>query len=53
MAIEEKEMITISKVQYEYLLERDNWLNCLECAGVDNWEGYCYAIDIRDGVKYE
>jgi len=30
------------------LQERDNWLNCLEAAGVDNWEGYDIAQDIRD-----
>lgn len=31
------------------LQERDFWLDCLEAAGVDNWEGYDVAIDIRDG----
>ena len=32
----------------EKLQERDNWLNCLEAAGVDNWEGYDIAQDMRD-----
>lgn len=27
----------------------DNWINALEAAGVDNWEGYDIAQDIRDG----
>jgi len=30
------------------LEERSNWLSCLEAAGVDNWEGYDIAQDIRD-----
>ena len=30
------------------LKERDNWLKCLEAAGVDNWEGYDIAQDMRD-----
>jgi hypothetical protein len=32
----------------EKLQERDNWLNCLEAAGVDNWDGYDIAQDMRD-----
>jgi len=43
-----EEMVTISKKQYEGLLERSLWLNYLEQAGVDNWEGYSIAIDLRD-----
>ena len=30
------------------LQDRDDWLCCLESAGVDNWEGYDVAQDIRD-----
>lgn len=33
----------------EELEKRSNWLSCLESAGVDNWEGFDIAIDIRDG----
>ena len=29
------------------LEERDDWLKCLEMAGVDNWEGYGHAWDIQ------
>lgn len=30
-------------------LQRDSdWLACLEAAGVDNWEGYSVAVEIRD-----
>jgi len=38
------EMVTISKAEYESLKD-DSWkLQCLEGAGVDNWEGYDYAM---------
>jgi chemosensory pili system protein ChpA (sensor histidine kinase/response regulator) len=41
------EMVTIPKAEYERLLERDEWLSCLEAAGVDNWQGIDEAIQIR------
>lgn len=34
----QKEIVSLKK--------RDNWLSCLEAAGVDNWEGYDIACDI-------
>lgn len=39
-------MVTISKAEYECLLERDVWLECLELAGVDNWHGCDVAAEI-------
>ena len=42
------ETVTISKIEYERLLERDEWLDCLEAAGVDNWEGIDEAFIIRE-----
>ncbi len=39
-------MITIDEDDYEELVERSEWLECLENAGVDNWEGYNYARDL-------
>ena len=33
----------------ERLEKRVDWLECLEAAGVDNWEGYSVAWDIKDG----
>ena len=39
-------LVTVSKKEYEYLKERDLKLTSLERAGVDNWEGYDYSIDI-------
>jgi len=38
--------ITISKEEYESLLEDSKKLTALENAGVDNWEGYDYAIEL-------
>lgn len=42
-----EETITISMKEYESLVEREIWLSCLEGAGVDNWEGYDYAFEIK------
>lgn len=36
--------ICITKKEYEELKHRDEFLSCLECAGVDNWGGYSDAI---------
>jgi hypothetical protein len=40
--------ITIPVKEYENMVERLNWLDCLEAAGVDNWQGIDEAINIRD-----
>ena len=42
-----EEMVTIPKAEYEGLLRNRKWLDCLEEAGVDNWEGICFAYDIK------
>jgi len=44
-----EEMIEIKKSEYDSLRDRDDWLTCLESAGVDNWEGYDFAREIPDG----
>jgi len=41
---EEKEMVTITLDEYEELLEAQRFLDCLEGAGVDNWQGYSEAV---------
>lgn len=41
----EEETITISLKRYEELLVTEKFLRALEGAGVDNWEGYDFAID--------
>lgn len=46
-------MVTITSKEYTQLLERDQWLCALECAGVDNWSAFDYAIDILNKWKEE
>ena len=41
-----EESITILKDEYEELLEECRLLDCLRMAGVDNWEGFEYAIEL-------
>jgi hypothetical protein len=38
--------VTITEKEYNSLLEDSKWLQALEGAGVDNWEGYDYAKEI-------
>lgn len=40
-----EEMITIPRKEYLELCDDSIFLNCLRNAGVDNWDGYDYAID--------
>lgn len=47
MAKPDEEYVTIPKNEYDRLKERDDWLECLEAAGVDNWQGMEYAIDLH------
>ena len=46
-----EETITISKKEYESLLEDQKLLQCLQDAGVDNWEGYDYAMEMMEDVE--
>lgn len=41
-----EEMVTITKKEYDSLCEDAAKLTALECAGVDNWSGYDFAMDI-------
>jgi len=41
-----EEMVTITKKEYNSLCEDSAKLTALECAGVDNWSGYDFAMDI-------
>lgn len=43
-----EEEITVSRKVYEALLESQSKLWRLEAAGVDNWEGYDYALEGED-----
>lgn len=46
--MEDNDTVTISKKEYKKLQMDAEWLRCLEAAGVDNWEGIEYAIDLRE-----
>jgi hypothetical protein len=46
-----EETVTISKKEYESLLEDSKKLTALENAGVDNWEGYDYARELMQEME--
>lgn len=48
----EQDSITISIKAYNKLLRDQDFLFCLEAAGVDNWQGIDDAIDIFNKGKY-
>lgn len=48
----DEEFVLVRKKTYDKLVERDDWLMCLEAAGVDNWEGYDVARQIQQGEVY-
>jgi hypothetical protein len=43
--------VTIKRTEYARLQERDQWLECLEAAGVDNWDGFEYAQELLTDVQ--
>ena len=48
---EENETVTITKEEYEDLLENRGFLVALCNAGVDNWSGYDYAISLLEAWR--
>jgi len=42
-----EETVTIKKSEYDQLVKDSNWLGYLDAAGVDNWQGIEYAIEMR------
>ena len=40
------EKVTISKAEYERLINASEFLSCLEACGVDNWGGYSDAWEM-------
>lgn len=42
----DEETVTITKKEYDALLDNTEWLAALKGAGVDNWDGYDYAIEL-------
>ena len=41
-----EETVTLTKEEYKKIKDRLVWLDCLEQAGVDNWEGMEYAQEL-------
>jgi hypothetical protein len=37
--------VTITREEYDALLQDSKFLQALEAAGVDNWEGYSFAME--------
>ena len=44
--VKDPETVTISKAEYDDLLQSQAMLNALENAGVDNWSGYSFAMSL-------
>lgn len=49
---DDKQTITVPIKEYDELIEDQKFLDALRAAGVDNWEGYDIAQDIRDGKEW-
>lgn len=47
----DKETITISKEEYEALIDANDRLLALESAGVDNWQGFDFAMETYRELK--
>lgn len=47
-SVAEQETVTIPIRTYVDMKERCDWLDCLEAAGVDNWQGIEEAIRIHN-----
>ena len=53
MIYNEDGSVTYTKEEHESALEDSMWITALENAGVDNWEGYEFAMDIYQEMKEE
>ncbi len=49
--IQEPEGVTISKTEYNNLLDAQDFLDFLHNAGVGNWEGYDIALELYEEQK--
>lgn len=48
-----EKMITITQKEFDQLCHDSNFLNCLQGCGVDNWDGYDYAIEAFEEMNEE
>ena len=49
----ENETIEISKTLYDELLDDQKFLRALRIAGVDNWDGYDFALEVYYAKEIE
>lgn len=49
--IKQDETITIPMADYQSMVDRLEWLDCLEAAGVDNWQGYDEAQRMYQEIR--
>ena len=45
-----EDTVTISRKEYDYLLDSQAWLVHLEACGIGNWDGYGYAAETFEDV---
>lgn len=43
--------VTLTKEEYAEIMSQLDWLDALEAAGVDNWDGYDDAVDILNSEE--
>ena len=43
----EEDTVEITLSEYTRLKESEAWLDCLEAAGVDNWDGISFAHELQ------
>ena len=48
-----EDKVTISRYEYDMLLQDSEFLNCLEACGVDGWYGYGDAYEMFEGEGEE
>lgn len=49
--MEEPRTVEVPITLYNKLVFDSMWLNCLESAGVDNWDGISYAHELMASVE--
>lgn len=49
----EQEMVTITKKEYTLLKNASKFLECLDNAGVDCWDGFEIAREEYESIPYE
>lgn len=44
--------VTVAKERFLELINCESKINCLECGGVDSWDGYCESLYPSDDDGY-